>query len=440
MKHIRRHLIFCLFSINAIALLSIFCATYPFWRGVFFQVNAVLICLHVVSLMTNIIFCFLLIRHDRVLLSAFLNPVSLMLLFFVFWGIIVSFASKKSSLSFLGHPAIGEGLVTFINFYSSFISFLYLSRFSIYKKLIPIIIISICFVLIFISLTTNQYSPSRPYWYNEYLGFYVLFLIFIPIIYTKIKSDLYIIIWISLIIVLLLLTYNKASLLAVGMAAFYYGFYQFKMMQHIKFAYAFLFIFLMPFLMPFLTKIFISIPYFQEHYAYIVSSLFWRDQSNQVIVKDLISNPMGLLIGNGWGHFEELVKHYFEVGIFQGWKKTPLDEINRTSFHSHNLILELLHATGFIGLVLFMNFLLMLVVKVKKNIFLTLTCFVVSFLTLSSFWFMVPSIYPLLAALCAGSVQLNYTKWSYERFLSLLIVLFFACISIWVVLMRFNVA
>jgi hypothetical protein len=440
MKHIRRHLIFCLFSINAIALLSIFCATYPFWRGVFFQVNAVLICLHVVSFITSIIFCFLLIRKDRVLLSTFLSPVSLMWLFFVLWGIIVSFVSKKTSLSFLGHPAIGEGLVTFINFYSSFISFLYLSRFPIYKKLILLIVIGICFVLILISLTTNPYSPFRPYWYNEYLGFYVLFLIFIPLIYSNIKSTLYAISWVLFIIVLLILTHNKASFLAIGVAIFYYGLYQFKIIQRIKFSYAFLFILLIPFLMPFLTKIFISIAYFQEHYASIVSSLFWRDQSNQVIVKDLISHPVGLFIGNGWGHFEDLVKTYFEEGIFQGWKKTLLDEINRTSFHSHNLILELLHATGFVGLVLFMNFLLILIVKVKKNIFLPFTCFVVSFLTLSSFWFMVPSIYPLLAALCAGSVQLNYKKWRYERMLSLLIVLFFGCISIWAAMIRFNVA
>lgn len=437
MKHVRRHLIFFLFIVSVAAFLSIFCATYPFWKGVFFQVTPVLICSHLFSFMIGIVFVVLLLIKDRILLSAFLSPVSLVLLFFVCWGIVVSFVSKTPLLSFLGHSAIGEGAITFVDFYIHFIAFLYLSRLSKYKKRIPLIFIGVCFVIFFIQITTEKNSPFRPYWYSEYLGFYALCLIFILWIYNQLTTIKYIIVGGGLCVALLFLAHNKAAFLAIlGVAPSYYMFYQVKTVQDHKFSYAFLFVFLIPLLMPFLVKIFISIGYFQEHYEYIVSSLFWRDQSNQVIMRDMLLHPLGLFIGNGWGHFEDLVKAYFTEGLFHGWRKISLEEIKRTTFHSHHFIFELLYATGFIGIVLFVNFLLVLVVKVKRNVFLPFTCFIISFLTLSSFWFIVPSIYPLLAAACAGAVQFNYKKWKYERLLCLSIVFFFSSILIWAIIVR----
>lgn len=441
MKQLRRHLIFFLFITNVASFLSIFCATYPFWMGVFFQVNSVLIFIHLLSFVTGSIFCFLLIVKDRLLLSALMSLPSLVLLFFVFWGFIVSFISKASLMSFLGHGAIGEGLLTFINFYVSFVAFLYLFRFSKYKSLITYIFVAVCFVLVLIQLTTDKNSFFRPYWVSEYLGFYALFLAFLPMVSINFRSKLYVFFWLILVGVLLFLSHNKAAFLAIIiLAPLYYGFYQFKIIQHIKFSYAFLFVLLIPFLMPFATKIFISIGYFQEHYNYIVSSLYWRDQSNQLIIKDLVARPIGFLIGNGWGHFADLVMNSYQEGIFHGWQKTEMYEINRTTFHSHHLILELLHATGFVGFVLFINFIFTLIVKVQKNLFLSFTCFLVSFLTLSSVWFMVPSIYPLLAAICAGGIKVNYQKWKYEQCVFLSIVIFFSLISFWAIIMRFYLA
>jgi hypothetical protein len=404
----RPFLVNILLCVTIIGLFSIFTALPFFWTGIWFQTTPVLICLNLCSAISSLIIIVLTIKKDRIILSIFLSPIMLVFLGFLIWAGFVHFWAKFLALSFFGHPGIGEGFLFYLNLYIFLASFLYLMRFPVLRQKIIFSVLAVCILLSVTYILGEAKSPFKPFWFKEYLAFYALVLFFAPFILLSTHKNA---VFVSCIVTSLILMYlsNNKSVIFSFIFILPIVFYLIRMNKNTAYRLSLTFsaLFIIPFLIPFLIKILIPFLQNKEHVDYIAQSLSWRDQSTQILLRDAVLHPFNLFFGAGFGHFGDIFIQQADIKNLTGWDGTNWDEMHRANIHSHHFLMEIFHATGFVGLFLFMSFLIFIVLQIKKSVFVPAACFLVLFLVLSSTWFMAPGFVPLLAALLGGFMQIK---------------------------------
>lgn len=122
------------------------------------------------------------------------------------------------------------------------------------------------------------------------------------------------------------------------------------------------------------------------------------------------SNP-ALITGFGWGSFNEVLTRNLPINWldFTRTHSMQWDGITRDHFHSHNMFVEMLTASGVITTILFYIYILNLGLYAAHSLKLHAYIFSGGLVTLLSFWFLMPLNMPFIALTAAIISKPNTT-------------------------------
>jgi len=131
---------------------------------------------------------------------------------------------------------------------------------------------------------------------------------------------------------------------------------------------------------------------------------------NQVIIAEIYHEPKILLIGKGWGEFnDDMFKYGMVDGLYSfknGVYQPNCMWLAGTVFHPHNQPMQALLAGGLVGFVIFMLLPILAIFPLRRSLFWWCVPVFIALNAVGFTWFTLPQVLPFqalaFAALCAG--------------------------------------
>lgn len=140
------------------------------------------------------------------------------------------------------------------------------------------------------------------------------------------------------------------------------------------------------------------------------SSLAERAIFNQIAVNALKHEPMRLVVGGGWGRFNDDAFKYGMVDGLYAYKNGEFlpnsPTITDSVFHPHNQPMAALLALGVIGFLLLISLPILAILPLRRTLFWWCVPILVALTAITNLWFVIPQVMAFealgLTALCAG--------------------------------------
>lgn len=322
----------------------------------------------------------------------------------------------------LGSVRTGEGAFWWLDWSMLSAAGFLLCRFKLWRYILCITA-TIGFLAIFGLYFIHHYTGRlfTPYFYPDFMALQITALL--PVLCVFLRRSLHRpTVWIGLYILLncfLIPTENKVAI-AFGFIGF--GFFlalwflaPLRNQLKIKVGYSALALIapLSVFILLVLAKLPLESGYYTARDSGFVSTLISRAYLMEVILNSLISNPLNLLIGQGWGTFIEHLPNHLPTTWLdftqEGGKQW--DGLRTDHFHSHNTFIEILYASGIVNMALLYIYFISLGVRSSRTFKLTALIFSAGAISLISFWFLLPLNVPFLtlgAALIANRKPVRF--------------------------------
>lgn len=389
----------------------IFLALPPFYNGIWVQVEGAMPWLHGVAAL-GALGCGLMAAADNPRAKAALvHPLVLIPAAIFVLAVILLPAAAVPALSLFGAPEHGFGALVYLDLAAlTAAAFIALADPKWRRLAIAtaICVVAATFVLDRLFRAERTWAP---FFFGDYLAFYAVSVFAIVAVLARGR-------WLpmaaaaGLLIVLCLLSSNKASLLAIGGALALL-----PVVLRIRSARSASYIGIFYAILVGVAIVIVG-PAWQESYretfgavslssplANLLSdswaSLWSRAMLVVVGVQTLIDNPWRLLIGTGWGHYNEALLANLPIvegrlHEFIGTSRVYWDAIRRVDFHSHNQYFEALLSGGIVSAALILAYGAAMVryasYENRKLAFFVVLILVV----LQSFWFQMPHTLPVM--------------------------------------------
>jgi hypothetical protein len=364
-----------------------------------------------------------------------LNPLILFPLFIGLLSLIFSVFYDLPIRNILGSPQTGEGAISWLNWSIFIASAILLFKIKLFKNIL--IGTSILSVLIMSALMMNyKYNGVfyAPYYFSDFLA--ICFFCFIPLLYNFYSRSLFLSAAAFLSLILMLYITDNQAALAYGIAGISFFILLKKITlfsDNTKTLFAKLTLFSLP-IFAFCFTIFMPFLYGQEGVYNVdklipLKTVLSRSYLIDIGLSPLLKNPSLILIGTGWGTFtEHVVSHIpsdwynFTIAGSGQWEGISWDQ-----FHSHNIYVDTLFSIGILGAFAIYFFSCMIPSFTRKEMFWPAVFFTGGFISVISFWFILPLNIPFiaLALACMASkkplYQLNKIKISNKAIKAFLI-------------------
>ena len=408
-----------------LAPLAIFLSLPPFHFGIWVQVELGVAYIHFVSSLGLMGLAGLMSKDDVIAQYAVRNPLVLLATGLAAISLFMSLFATMPWISVNGAPEHGVGAVSFLNIAALTAVYLFIFNTVKWRQLIVIESLLIIAVIFILDGFFRKDFTFAPFYFGDYLAYYAIFG-FVLIFFTLEKSWKLLLFSVPLFAWLLVLTGNKAAILAAVLSAVLTtAFYSFRINKKAI-------VVTCTIIFPVVIGILIIGvgPQFEEAYRSSIrqffsssnlsdlvvrtwGSLWSRAMLDLVVIWQIASDPIILLKGLGWGHFNEaLLQNLTGVeGRLQeliGPSRIYWDAIRRNDFHSHNQYLETLLSTGVIGLLAYFAYMAAIPYYAIKSNFWIAVYLALFLAVLNSFWFQMPQSHPMMAmsfALLVGSNQ-----------------------------------
>jgi hypothetical protein len=264
-------------------------------------------------------------------------------------------------LTFFGAPELGEGVFWFLILGTFVASTLTVFEHPTARRALGItavlstIVVSVLVALSFKTYFGITFKIDRPYYFDDYLAFYGLFLFAIGCTcfgLHRLRSQLG---WFALCAIPVFLSGNKTALLLGAIIVPSLGFFWcfihrfFPLKERLLSTVA-------TFLLP--IPLLLSIALVAHHYGNTRLETLWsRNNLTLTALEATIHHPERLLVGMGWGSYVDATIEETTPTrsvLYQGHKQHNMWEFlfSRTAFHSHNELAEALLSIGILGLLL----------------------------------------------------------------------------------------
>lgn len=351
------------------------------------------------------------LRHPLVIIPASLAILSL----------ILSPFHELPIRNLLGSTRTGEGAIWWLDITTLSASMIILWRVKFYRKALICIAFGSAILCYAGTFLHNIYGlPYTPYYFNDYLAYLILCLA--PLCWSWLKNNFksslaFIVFYIGLN-ALLYFTNNKA-MIAFGFTVppFIYilSLIQTKSIniaKHLKW----LALILLPPCVIFSFYMITILGGIQGFYSFNDSGIFITLASRAYLIhagiEPLIHHPVNFLIGTGWGTFVEHITRYLPIDWLKltDFSSAQWDGMRDDHFHTHNMYIETLNATGVIGLALLYIFYISIYRYSKKTNKDQALLLALGLTSWASLWFMFPLHAPYLCFAIASSCKMSYVK------------------------------
>ncbi len=365
--------------------------------------------------------------HKNLVVAYVKHPAVLIFLGIAFVSSMFAPLTPLPVRSFLGSPQIGEGVLWWLNAAIFTLSALILCRIPIYKKLLGFAAISstaVCFglCLAYVYLG-NLYAP---FYFPDFNAFQLICLL--PILYGLLSG--YIKdkqLWIGLYIALLPLMYLSQNHIGLAFAAL--GFLYFLILwfllplrPKLKSRIGFATLTILPIFVLAFSAVVLSLPAEGGFYDYIkygsIQTIFSRAYLVGMAIKPMLEHPISILIGQGWGVFDEHIILYIPTEWLDLTLKrnAQWDGLTTDHFHSHNIIVETFSAAGILAALLIYSLFLAIPFAVKKHQRFGAFVFSAGLASLTAFWFTFALHIPFIALAIGYMSMRPYKKSAIIKF------------------------
>lgn len=382
--------------LSALLSVSLFVATFPpITIGLWPQSELVNISMLGISLAMGVGLLGVSFKQPQRVLSYCYHP--LVICFFLIGGLsfLFSFTNAFPKRSWFGAPELGEGALWYIALSLMTMSFLYLKNKVIFKKVLAVYaVISALFVTL-LTLKGDKIGLWRPYFFNDYLAFYGLFLFPILVYFGELNSKKAIAAAFFVSCVPIIVSGNHSAepliILLPIIAMLAYALRHWQSMRLLSI----IAVLLTPLLM--VGLVFLLGYYFPpgSKLALLTQSIWSRYELFQTVWQSWQHNGWQLLLlGQGWGSFTDIAATYIpiqEIKLFMlsssGTDKAYWDALSRADFHSHAQVIEAIVSIGVIGSVLILMYPALLVRYASKQQLPIAIAVSMGFVMVSAMWF-----------------------------------------------------
>jgi len=397
-----------------VAVGSIFSALPPLHFGIFFQSEPVVIFVHIGAGITALGLAFSLWRNGQNNRLVW-HPFFIAPLFIALTTLVFSPFSNLPMVSWYGSPQLGEGLLLFLDM-AIFVAGAFILRKQNASHFRWVIGTAIFVGIIACALRwLSQYFPGRipvPYYFPDYLAFYGLLLGTLIVTAKPGPSRLKCFLQAAAAIVIggsiLLVSENRGAIIIgfVGIPILFILWLALKRIGWTSRKYALLLTISVP------LAVTAAVVFFGSNVLGIQRGepLFLLMESNQsrfhlyeVAWNAVLTDPMGLLIGKGWGSFTDNLSIFLPTQWAdlrnEGTENigTAWDAVGRVGFHTHNYLVEGFLSLGVLGLVSMLFLTAMVPLWAKRRYMFIAIAFSAAFGGTWALWFQMPSSIPIMA-------------------------------------------
>lgn len=342
------------------------------------------------------------LRHPLVLIPAAIFALAVVLLP----------VTTLPALSMFGAPEHGFGALAYLDLAALTAAAFVTLRDRAWRRLVLAATFTTVAVAFVLDALFRAKASWAPFFFGDYLAFYAVFMFGILGVLARGRM-VGIAAAAALCLILTVLSSNKAAFLGIGGAlAVQIVFWRGRSLRTAIW---------LSLVMPFAVTVAVVLvgstwlePY-REHIGQIgwlgpFGSIFadsWASMWSRAMLvvvgaQSLIDAPWRILVGLGWGHYNEALLANLPIvegrlHEYIGPSRVYWDAIRRVDFHSHNQYFEALLSSGFVAAILWMGYgaaTVALAPPERRRLALFVTLVLV---TLQSFWFQMPHTLPVMA-------------------------------------------
>ena len=404
-----------LFAVRAATLLApfiIFLALPPFYSGIWVQVEGAMPWLHGLSAVAAVGSASMAAGGDARAIRALKHPLVLIPAAIFALAVVLLPAATLPALSMFGAPEHGFGALAYLDLAAlTAAAFITLAEARWRRLVLGATFIAVAGAFVLDALFRAE-ATWAPFFFGDYLAFYAVFVFAILGVLARDRA-IFIALAAVLGVILAILSSNKTAFLGIGGALVLLPLFwrDRSVLRAIS----------LSLLMPIVVGIAIVLVGSTWTEAFrgellrtsglgplptlVVdswASIWSRAMLIVVGTQSLIDAPWRILVGIGWGHYNEALLANLPIvegrlHEYIGTSQTYWDAIRRVDFHSHNQYFEALLSSGVVAAALVMAYGAAIVATAPPErrrlaVFITLLL-----VTLQSFWFQMPHTLPVMA-------------------------------------------
>jgi len=396
----------------------------PFYTGIWVQVEAGSAYLQIVGAIGFLGLAGLCLCGSHPAVGALLHPLTLIPFSIAVLSVLLLPWVAMPGVSYFGAPEHRIGAVTFLELSALTAVYIYLFGESRCRTWLAVVILGLVAAVYGLDFFFREIQSWAPYFFGDYLAFFAASA-FVVVAASFANTPVRLSALLVILLVLIVMSGNKAALLAITVGGTIWVLLRMKSgLTRQSLA-------TVGIIMPILVTgtIMLAGPLFQESFRIDLreqigfpplsdilistwASLWSRAMLNFIVIWEVLSDPIILLKGLGWGHFNEALLANLtlvdgRLHELIGDSRVYWDAIRRNDFHSHNQYLETLLSLGIVGLVFFLVYFWAAIYFAHPKR-LWLSVFIILLLSvLQSFWFQMPPSVPLMAAAFASLQSLD---------------------------------
>ncbi len=395
---------------TAVSLFSFVIALPPFRFGIWHQSEPAIAAMHVVAGVAALGLA-MMVAGDRRFAVMIAHPFVIMPLTVAVWALFSGLFHRFPRMEWFGTPQIGEGMLWFLDIAVFTASAIVISRFRRIRLALLscglIVVIFIGGVTFYRELVDNHFF-FVPFYFPDYTAFYGIFIIPIMVAFGGLRGKGWPIIAVATLVggVLIYLSTNWAAY----MLAFFAAPVAWLILSRIKLtlgrrrALAVFGSALVPLTVTAAVVVFNpdSLSGLPTKIRYLANSVLSRHNLAEIAIKEVKSNPISGLVGNGWGSFSDLLAIHLPVEWTTLWQGKGIvgktwDSVMRVDFHSHDYLIEALVGGGIVGVILVLSMTALLPLWCRRRYLPMAAAVAVMTGGVSAFWFQMSISLPLMA-------------------------------------------
>lgn len=383
-----------------VALGVVFMALPPFSFGVWHQSEPVSVALHGAAAFVALGFAVALIAGDRRAARCLFHPLVVMPALIGVWGALALPFVEAPSVSWLGTPETGEGLVWYLDLAALVAGGLLVIRRRALSRVLACFAVLVAIAVTGLTVYGGTGWPWAPYWFPDHLAYYGICVPFLVVLYFRPRRPSAGVVAALLGLAIVGLSRNNIAILLYGLAAPILWLLLLRLRGN-------------PGASRYLAvAIVVGVPTAVVLSTSVAGTMlpettFWsRMLLLRSAVAALADEPAILWFGAGWGQFGDLLvanAAHESVDFFVTGASGPTwDAVARFDFHSHNGFAEALISAGLPGFALVWGMLLVLVLRTRARRLADAAIFAMLLVGVGSFWFQLPGSLPFVALVFAG--------------------------------------
>jgi len=328
-------------------LLVLFLALPPFQFGWWYQSEPVAIGLHAAAAVAALGVILLVLARGRRSVKLVMHPLMLLPAALGFWSALTAAFAPLPSLSWLGTPELGQGIVWHFDLAVLIAAALHIQRVPRLRRILAWIAVASAAVAAALTLHTQQHWAWAPFWFYDYLAFFGLYLPIIVLAGLRPRRR----VWRHAAVIgglaIVVVSGNRAAIALVLTA----GPAMWLLMQLLRHRPGWM--------RPAATAAAIVAPLVVAAAVHLAGSravdagVQSRYYHQLTVMRTLAGEPFLLATGQGWGHYAAalIANMPIERVDFFGFDgRADWDGVRRqVHFHTHNFVTEGLVAAGVVG-------------------------------------------------------------------------------------------